>query len=70
MQLMLRATIDDGLAFDPFALEENGLGASEVDVGRREVAEVLMIAGMIVMLNEGRDLLFEISGQVVMFECT
>ncbi|SFK87963.1 hypothetical protein SAMN05444581_1387 [Methylocapsa palsarum] len=68
MQLMLQATIGDGLAFDSFAFEENALGAPEVDVSRREIAEALVIAGMIVMLDEGGDLLFEIAWQVVMFK--
>jgi hypothetical protein len=29
MQLMLQATVCDCLALDPFAFEEDGLGASE-----------------------------------------
>ena len=37
MQLMLQATVCDCLALDPFAFEEDGLGSSEVDVGRREI---------------------------------
>ena len=65
---MLQAAICDGLAFDPFAFEENGFGAPEVDVSGREISEALMIAGMIVMLDEGGDLPFEIAWQVVMFE--
>jgi hypothetical protein len=35
---MLQAAIGDGLAFDPFAFEENGVAAPDVDVGRGEVA--------------------------------
>ena len=34
MQLMLQATVCDCLALDPFASEEDGLGAPEVDVSR------------------------------------
>ena len=34
MQLMLQATVCERLAFDPFAFEEDGLSASEVDVSR------------------------------------
>ena len=34
MQLMLQATVCDCLAFDPFAFEEDGLSAPEVDVSR------------------------------------
>ena len=68
MQLMLQATVCDCLALDPFAFEEDGLGPSEVDVGRGEIAEALVIAGMVVMRHEGRDLTFEIAGQVVVLE--
>ena len=68
MQLMPQTTICDGLAFDPFAFEEDGLGAPEVDVSRSEVAEALVITGMVVVLDEGRDLAFEIAGQAVMLK--
>ena len=53
--MMLQAAIGDGLAFDPFAFEENGLAAPDVDVGRGEIAEALMVAARIVVLDEGRD---------------
>jgi hypothetical protein len=62
MQLMLQTTIGDGLAFDPFAFEEDGLSAPEVDVSRGKIVEALVIAGMVVMRHEGRDLAFEIAG--------
>ena len=68
MQVVLQATVCDGLALDPFAFEEDGLGAPEVDVSRSEIAEALVIAGMVVVLDEGRDLAFEIAGQVVVLE--
>ena len=68
MQVVLRTTVCDGLALDPFAFEEDGLSAPEVDVSRSEIAEALVIAGMVVVLDEGRDLAFEIAGQVVMLE--
>jgi hypothetical protein len=61
----------DGLrwsGFDPFAFEEDGLGPPEVDVSRSEIAQALVIAGMVVVLDEGRDLAFEIAGQVVMLK--
>jgi hypothetical protein len=40
----LQAAIGDCLAFDAFAFDEDGLGPSEVDVGRREIAQALVIA--------------------------
>jgi hypothetical protein len=65
MQLMLQATVCDCLALDPFAFEEDGLGSSEVDVSWGKIAQALVIAGMVVMSHECRDLTFEIAGQVV-----
>src|SRR5580700_11519960 len=65
---MLQATVCECLALDPFAFEEDGLGSSEVDVCRREIAQALMIARMVVMSHEGGDLTFEIAGQVVVLE--
>jgi hypothetical protein len=50
--LVLQATICDCLAFDPFAFEEEGLSAPEVDVSRSEIVEALVIAGMVVVLDE------------------
>ena len=68
MQLMLQATVCECLALDPFAFEEDGLSPPEVDVSRGEIAQALVIAGMVVMVDEGRDLAFEIAGQVIMLE--
>jgi hypothetical protein len=32
--LVLQSAVDDGLAFDPFSFQQDGLAASEVDIGR------------------------------------
>ena len=68
MQLMLQATVCECLALDPFAFEEDGLSASEVDVSRGKIVEALVIAGMVVVRHEGGDLAFEIAGQVVVLK--
>lgn len=65
---MLQASLLDGLALDPFAFVEDGLPAAEVDVGGREIAEALVRSDMVVMLDEGRDLPFKVTGQIVIFE--
>ena len=44
MQLMLQATVCDCLLLDPFAFEEDGLSAFEVDVSRGKIVEALMMA--------------------------
>ena len=41
---MKQAPRFDGLLFDPFSLFQDGLAASEVDIGRGEVLQALMVA--------------------------
>ena len=65
---MLQASLLDGQSLDPFALGEDGLPAVEVDIGGREIAEALVRSGIVVMLDEGRDLPFKVTGQIVIFE--
>src|SRR6478736_810568 len=43
-------------------------GSAEVDVSRREVVDAFMIADVIVVLDEGGDLPFEIARQVIVVE--
>src|ERR1700722_185187 len=45
MQVVLQATVCDCLALDPFAFEEDGLSAPEVDVSWGKIVEALVIAG-------------------------
>jgi hypothetical protein len=59
--LVLQAPILDCETFDPFSLHEDFLTASEVNVGWREVAEALVTAMIVVMLDEGPDPGFEIA---------
>jgi hypothetical protein len=65
---MLQAATGDGYALDLVALGADLLGASEIDVSRRHVAEALMIAGVVVAVDEGRDALFEIARQAIVVE--
>ena len=57
----------DGLSFDPFSLFQDCLAPSEVDVGRGEVLQALVIAPVVVMIDKGLDLLPEITGQEFTF---
>lgn len=58
----------DGRSFDPFSLFQNGFTAPEVDIGRGEVLQALVIAPVVVMIDKGIDLMPEITGQVVVFQ--
>jgi hypothetical protein len=46
-------------------LEEDGFTPPGLDVFRSEIVEALVIAGMVGVLDEGRELAFEIARQVV-----
>ena len=65
---MLQATVCEGGKLDAFAFCEDHWSATEVDVSRREVVDALMIAAVIVVLDEGSDLPFEIGRQLVIIE--
>ena len=61
---MLQAALRDGLSFDPFSFQQDGLAAREADVGGCEIAEAFVIAAVIVMGDEVVDLGFKLAGQV------
>ena len=63
-----RAPMFEGLAFDPFALADDGLGPAEVGVCGRHVVQALVISLVIVVLDERFDLAFEVAGQEVLFQ--
>ncbi len=65
---MLQAPVFDGLAIDLLPFDQDGLAAPEVDIGGGEVCQALVVAPMIVMGDEGIDLGFEVTGQVVVFQ--
>ena len=47
----------DGLLFDPLSLAQNGLASPEVDVSRRKVLQALVVTTMVIVIDEGVDLL-------------
>ena len=58
---MQQAAVGDGLSFDPFPFDQNGLAPPEVDVGWRQVGDALVISQVIVVSDERLDLGFEIA---------
>jgi hypothetical protein len=46
LPLVLQAVLGDGLAFDPFSLQQDYLSASEVDVGRGAIIDALVVAAV------------------------
>ena len=65
---VLQASMFDGLSVGPFALFEDGLGSPEVGIGGRHIVQALVIAPLVVVLDERLDLAFEVTGQEVVFE--
>ncbi len=63
--MVLQAALQNCLLFDPFSFQQDGLTASEVYVGRRQVAQAFMVAPVIVVLDEGVDLIPEIARHIV-----
>ena len=62
---MVQAAVLDGAFLDPFSPFDDCRGATEVGVGRCDVAEALVVTPMVVVLNEGADLGFKIARWIV-----
>ena len=65
---MLQAAVCDGGPLDAVSFGEDRLGSSKIDVSGREVVDALVIADVVIVHDEGLDLPFEISGQIVIVE--
>ena len=65
MQLMLQASGLERFALNALTLGEDCLSPPKVDIGRGQIIEALVITGVVVVLDKGADLPFEIARQVV-----
>ena len=65
---MYQASVLDGLSFDPFSFQQDGLAAPKVDVGRCEVGDGLVVSQVVVVGDEGGDLGLEIAGKIVVVQ--
>jgi hypothetical protein len=63
--LVQQAAIGDCLSFDPFPFDQNGLASPEVDVGRRQVTDALMISQAIEQPKVDRGILGLVVAQVL-----
>ena len=57
----MQASRFERLLFDPFSLFQNDLVTPEVDIGGRDVVQALVVALVVVMIDKGFDLSFEIA---------
>lgn len=65
---MKQAALFEGFAFDPLSFQHDDVATPKVDVNRGEIVEALVVAAVVVMLDEGGDLLLEIARQEVVSE--
>ena len=65
---MMQASVFECLEFDPFSGFQDGLCSTEVNICGREVGDAFMIADMVVVTDEGSDLLFEITRQIIILK--
>ena len=61
MLLKVQPTLRDGPFLDPFSFCQNRLPTSEVNIGRRQVFQALMVSLVIVVIDERLDLLFKVA---------
>jgi hypothetical protein len=66
--LVQHASVLDCVAFDPFSFQQGCLAAAEVDVGRRQIAQALMIAVVVIVIDEPVDAGFKIARQIVVLQ--
>ena len=65
---MLQPAVYDCGPLDAVSFGEDRLGSSKIDACGRKVVDALVIANVVIMLDEGIDLLLEIAGQVLVLE--
>ena len=57
--LVLQAAVLDCFSFDSFAFEQDALTLSKVNVGGREILQALVVALVVVVIDEPADADFE-----------
>ena len=65
---MLQAALSDCQFLDLFPFSDDGFVAPEVDIGGCDVVQALVVALVVVVIDEGPDLAFKIAGQIVVFQ--
>ena len=64
----MQASRFERLLFDPFPLFQNGFVTPEADICGCDVAQALVVALVVVVIDKGFDLGFEIAGQELVFQ--
>ena len=64
----MSSSVHNSLSFDPFPFRQDGWAAPEVDISGREVIQAFVVAPVVVVLDEGAELGFEITGQTIVLQ--
>ncbi len=65
---MHQAALLDGPALDALALQQNGLPPAEIDISRGQVVQALVVAPVVIVLDEYFNLGLKRARQVVVFQ--
>lgn len=68
MTLVVQAAVLDGLLFDASPFSQDGFTATEVDVSRGEVSDALVVAVVVVVIDESGNGCFEFALEEVVFQ--
>ena len=67
-QAVLHASVGNGLSLDSLSFGQDSRVASAVDVGGGEIVGAFVVSAVVVVVDEGGNLRFEIAGQEVIFQ--
>lgn len=66
--MVQQLAFSDCLLLDLLSLLEDFGAAVDVDVGRRQVGQALVVTVVVVLIDEGTDLPFQVAGQEVVWK--
>ena len=68
LALTVQATVLDSQFLDPFSPFNDGGVTAEVGIGGGDGAEALVVAVVVIVVDESADLAFKVSGQIIVFQ--
>ena len=66
--MVLQSTVGNGLSFDHLSFGQDCRAAPAIDVCGGEIVDALMVSAVVVVVDESRNLSFEIARQKVIFQ--
>ncbi len=65
---MHQAAVLDGFALDALTLQQDGLPPAEIDISRGQIVQALMIAPVVILLDECLNIGFKRAWQIVILQ--